>query len=233
MHGVGQRPLLVLVRLPDVEEGDSPALQQGFRVGLVHLADGRLGLVQQVSGSSHSLTSGLHQPAQAAGLELSNTTNGVNIPWGLRPGGLLSAAGQGRPCSQAVENCPPMELHEAIRRRAMVRSFSPEPVDPAWWTGSSGPPCAHRPPATRAGRRGSCSKGPSRPHLLGRHLGRGLARQHSGGRGLRRAPVILFPTPRRTPTSSATAKRTRRNPLSGSGQAHGPCPTGSGTPPSA
>jgi nitroreductase len=28
-------------------------------------------------------------------------------------------------------NCDVMELHEAIRRRAMIRSFSPEPVDPA------------------------------------------------------------------------------------------------------
>ena len=37
-----------------------------------------------------------------------------------------------RPAGPAlVEDCPPMELHEAIAGRAMVRSFSTEPVEPA------------------------------------------------------------------------------------------------------
>jgi len=33
--------------------------------------------------------------------------------------------------TSAVPDCPTMELHEAIRRRAMVRSFSTDPVEPA------------------------------------------------------------------------------------------------------
>ena len=70
VDGVGQGALLVLVGLPDVEEGHAAAFQQGLRVGLVHLADGRLGLVQQVSGSGHFRTSGSHQPVRTAGIEL-------------------------------------------------------------------------------------------------------------------------------------------------------------------
>ena len=58
VDGVGDGALLVLVGLPDVEEGDPAALQQGLRVGRLHLADGRLGLVQQISGCGHARTSG-------------------------------------------------------------------------------------------------------------------------------------------------------------------------------
>ena len=53
VHGVGDGALLVLVGLADVEEGHAAPLQQGLRVGLVHLADGRLGLVQKISGCGH------------------------------------------------------------------------------------------------------------------------------------------------------------------------------------
>jgi nitroreductase len=33
--------------------------------------------------------------------------------------------------TELVEECPAMELHEAIRRRSMVRSFSTDPISPA------------------------------------------------------------------------------------------------------
>ena len=55
-----------------------------------------------------------------AGIEPLNTTSGVNIPGGTRP---APGTRHGR--------LPAVELHEAIRRRAMVRSFSAEPVEPA------------------------------------------------------------------------------------------------------
>jgi nitroreductase len=47
--------------------------------------------------------------------ELLNTTSGVNIP----------------SLERALWKASHMDLHEAIRRRAMVRSFAPDPVDPA------------------------------------------------------------------------------------------------------
>ena len=62
VDGTGQGALLVLVGLPDVEEGHATALQKGLRVSLVHLANGRLGIVEQISGSGHDRTSGLRQP---------------------------------------------------------------------------------------------------------------------------------------------------------------------------
>src|SRR3984957_11363854 len=49
-----------------------------------------------------------------------NTTSGVNIP--PRGRHLLRGA--------ATWKAAPMDLHEAIRRRAMVRSFATDPVDP-------------------------------------------------------------------------------------------------------
>ena len=55
-----------------------------------------------------------------------------------------------------------MEFHEAIRRRPMVRSFAPDPVDRRWSTGSScqalRSPTAGKP----VGRPGWSWKGPSR-----------------------------------------------------------------------
>ena len=46
-----------------------PPSSRALRVGLVHLADGRLGLVQQISGSGHARTSGSRRPARTAGIE--------------------------------------------------------------------------------------------------------------------------------------------------------------------
>ena len=53
VHRVGDGSLLVLVGLPDVEERDAALLEKGLRVALVHLADGRLGLVEKISGCGH------------------------------------------------------------------------------------------------------------------------------------------------------------------------------------
>jgi nitroreductase len=55
------------------------------------------------------------QHCRLSGIELLNTTSGVNIPEDCCPFGRRETA--------------PMELHEAIRLRTMVRSFSPDPVD--------------------------------------------------------------------------------------------------------
>ena len=137
-------------------------------------------------------------PSRAAGIEPLNTTSGVNIP-GLTAAAALRAGGR----------LPPMELHEAIRRRAMVRSFSAEPVDPA----RRRPAPRRRPPVPD--RRQHRGHGLGRPRgagadgdLLGRHHRRGMAGRHpdcfEGCAGRR---SCCWPTPRPMRTSPATPSR--------------------------
>ncbi len=129
VNGVGDGALLVLVGFADVEERDAAALQQGLRVRGLHLVDGRLRLVQKVSGSGHARTSGSRRTVCPARIKLLNTTSGVNIPRGT----LLRSRRAGRSAPEVPRSAKlaAVELHEAIQRRAMVRSFSAEPVDRA------------------------------------------------------------------------------------------------------
>src|SRR5438445_3640439 len=53
VHRPRQRSLLVLVRLPHVERDGARLVDQLLGPGRVHLADGRLGLGQQVTGCRH------------------------------------------------------------------------------------------------------------------------------------------------------------------------------------
>ena len=69
VDGARDGALLVLVGLADVEEGDAAGLEQRLRVGLLHLADGRLGLVQKISGCGHARPPWPRQAASAAGIE--------------------------------------------------------------------------------------------------------------------------------------------------------------------
>ena len=93
-----------------------PCSSSVSRVGLLHLADGRLRLVQKISWRGHAATSVAPATSHGRHRTVKHYQRGQHSrSWPRRPRGRL----------------PAMELHEAIRRRAMVRSFSPEPVDPA------------------------------------------------------------------------------------------------------
>ena len=206
--------------------GTSPAaLQQGLGVGLVHLADGRLRLVQQVSGSGHVRTSGSHQTVRTAGIEPLNTTSGVNIPGDVHWARWAPAG-----------DSPAMELHEAIRRRSMVRSFSrTSPSAPTPSTTILLPPCAPPRPATPGARRGSSCEGPAQTaRVLRGHHRRGVA--GGASRPLRWPlaghPVVLLAYA--SPVAYVGAlPRARQGLASGPrrGSARpGPSPTGSATP---
>ena len=216
---VGDGALLVLVGLADVQEGHSAPCQQGFRLGRLDLSDGRLGLVQKVSGCGHD------QPPVAAG-PLTGSESLKRYQWGRHS--------HPRPRRSSLRGCETaaMELHDAIRRRAMVRSFSTEPVDRA-----------HRRPAA-PGRPALADRGQHRWDGLG---GRCRARRRprststppptrTGGRttatgstGSSAHRSCCSPTPLRTSTCRGTPSRTRPRPGWARARTAGRFPTGTAT----
>ena len=117
------------------------------------------------------------------------------------------------PSGPPVGNCPTMELHEAIRRRAMVRSFSTEPVarDVVDRILAGRPALPHRrqhPWHGLGGPRGARADGHSTSTPPTDAEWRARAPRMATGCGGRR--WSCSPTPRPTPTWPATPSRTRR-----------------------
>ena len=232
VDGAGDGALLVLVGLPDVEEGDATGLQEGLRVGLLHLADGRLGLVQKISGCGHCSTS----VAARAGSDRHRTVKHYQRGQHSRPpvghpgrarvrergdtGGRLPAHGapRGHP--------PPRHGAELLHRAARAHGRRPHPPGL--------PPLPHG-REHRGHGLGRARGARADLRLLRRHDRRAMAgplpgtvrRTRPGARGA--AGVFVC----RTSTSPATANRTSPAPPSARVVSGGPSPTGPETRPSA
>ena len=129
-----------------------------------------------------------------------------------------------------------MDLHEAIRRRAMVRSFAADPVDPA--VVDPIVPAALRAPS--AGNTGGPAwivlAGPAETARYWEATTDQAWRTTSPrAAGLRRAPVILLAYASARPTCPGTPSQTKPTRASGHGPDArlGPCRTGPAMPHSA
>ena len=141
------------------------------------------------------------------------------------------ADGRGRDWAfqhSVMGDCPAMELHEAIRRRAMVRSFSAEPVEQAVLDRILSD--ALRSP-TAGNTRGTAwvvLEGPEQTcGLLRRHHGRGVAAaQQRVGRASGGPRLSCWPTRLPTSMSLATASPTRWDQAWAGMRRRGRSPTG-------